>query len=62
MQPNPESAPPDAERPEQAARIAAMLKRWATEDVSHEPDWDVEALEPVRFATQPEMDSAARGS
>jgi hypothetical protein len=54
MQPNPESVPPEAERTEQAARLAAMLKRWATEDVSQEPDWDVEALERVRFGAQPE--------
>lgn len=62
MQPNPESAPPDAERTEQAARIAAMLKRWQTEDLSQEPDWDVDALQPVRFAMQSEIDSAAHGS
>ena len=62
MQPNPESAPPGAERTEQAARLAAMLKRWATEDVSQEPDWDVEALEPVRFSGQPKAASGALGS
>lgn len=62
MQPNPESAPPEAERTEQAARLAAMLKRWATEDVSQEPDWDVESLEPVLFSGQPKAASGALGS
>jgi len=62
MQPNPESAPPEAERTEQAARLAAMLKRWATEDVSQEPDWDVEALEPVRFSGQPDAASGTIGA
>ena len=32
---------------ERAARIAAMLDRWAAEDVSGEPDWSVEDLEPI---------------
>jgi hypothetical protein len=59
MQPNRESAPPEAERTEQAARLVAMLKRWATEDVSQEPDWDVDALVRVRFSGQPK---AASGS
>ena len=27
-----------------AARIAAMLDRWAAEDVSNEPEWDIEAI------------------
>ena len=62
MQPNPESAPPEAERTEQATRLVAMLKRWATEDVSQEPDWDVEAVERVRFSGQPKAASGALGS
>jgi hypothetical protein len=62
MQPNPESAPPEAERTEQAARLVAMLKRWATEDVSQEPDWDVEAVERVRFSGQPKAASGTLGS
>ena len=33
---------------ERAARIAAMLDRWEAEDVSGEPDWNVEDLEPLR--------------
>jgi hypothetical protein len=32
---------------ERAARIATMLDRWESEDVSGEPDWNVEDLEPV---------------
>ena len=62
MQPNPESAPPEAERAEQAARLAAMLKRWATEDVSQEPDWDAEALERVQLGGQPKAASDTHGS
>jgi len=38
-----------AERAQRAERVRAMLKRWAAEDVSDEPDWDVEDIEPVRF-------------
>ncbi len=34
---------------ERAARIAAMLDRWDAEDVSGEPEWDVEDLEPVKL-------------
>jgi hypothetical protein len=26
-----------------------MLLRWAGEDVNDEPEWDVDAIEPVRF-------------
>lgn len=32
-----------------AERVRAMLLRWAGEDVSDEPEWEVEAIEPVRF-------------
>ena len=32
---------------ERAARIAAMLDRWDAEDVSGEPEWNVEDLEPM---------------
>ena len=35
------------ERAERAARIAAMLDRWAAEDVSDEPEWDVGDIQPV---------------
>jgi hypothetical protein len=35
------------EKAERSARIAAMLDRWAAEDVSGEPDWSVEDLEPI---------------
>jgi hypothetical protein len=61
-EPTPESAPPEAERTEQAARLAAMLTRWATEDVSQEPDWDVGEVERVRFSGQPKAASGTLGS
>ena len=32
---------------DRAKRIAAMLDRWNSEDVSGEPDWNVEDLEPM---------------
>jgi hypothetical protein len=37
------------ERAERAARIAAMFDRWAAEDVSGEPDWDVEEFAPLNM-------------
>jgi hypothetical protein len=44
------------ETAERAARIAAMLDRWDTDDVSKEPDWTVADLEPItlRHGTQEE--------
>jgi hypothetical protein len=33
------------------SRIAAMLDRWETEDVSDEPEWDLTDIEPVMFRT-----------
>lgn len=35
------------ERAERAARIAAMLDRWAAEDVTGEPEWDVGDIQPM---------------
>lgn len=35
------------ERAERAARIAAMLDRWAVEDVTGEPEWDVGDIQPM---------------
>lgn len=35
------------EMAERAARIAAMLDRWESEDISSELDWNVEDLEPA---------------
>jgi len=35
------------EMAERAARIAAMLDRWAAEDVSDEPEWDVGDIQPM---------------
>jgi hypothetical protein len=34
------------ERAERSARVAAMLDRWAAEDVSDEPEWDVGDIQP----------------
>jgi len=38
---------PDVIRQERAARIEAMFRRWANEDVRDEPDWD--PTDVVRF-------------
>jgi hypothetical protein len=32
---------------DRAKRIAAMLDRWNSEDVSGEPEWNIEDLEPM---------------
>ena len=32
---------------DRAARIAAMLDRWESEDVSNEPEWNVDELHPM---------------
>jgi hypothetical protein len=32
---------------DRAQRVATMLDRWAAEDASDEPDWDVSDLEPL---------------
>jgi hypothetical protein len=40
-----------------------MLRRWAAEDVSDEPDWDVADIEPIQFrvpVVEPEADAGAR--
>jgi len=51
-----------AERAERAARIAAMLDRWASEDVTDEPEWDVGDIQPVtlRSSSSPVVDKPAR--
>ena len=36
-----------------AQRIAAMLGRWEAEDVSGEPDWDVDHIEPLKLRSHP---------
>lgn len=50
------------ERAERAARIAAMLDRWAAEDVSDEPEWDLEDIQPValRSSSGPVVDKPSR--
>lgn len=37
------------ERARRADRLAKMFARWETEDASDEPDWDVDAIAPLRF-------------
>ena len=49
----PAEFPSEVIRSEQAARIAAMLERWTTEDVSDEPDWDVDQVERIVFSSKP---------
>jgi hypothetical protein len=49
----PAELPSEVIRAEQAARVAAMFERWATEDVSDEPEWDVDQVEPVAFPSPP---------
>jgi hypothetical protein len=50
------------ERAERAARIAAMLDRWAAEDVSGEPEWDVADVQPMvlHSSSGPVVDKSAR--
>ena len=41
---------------ERAVRVAAMLDRWEAEDVSGEPEWNVEELEPMTLRHVPAGD------
>ena len=41
------------DRAERAARVAAMLDRWAAEDTSGEPDWDVDDVERLNLTRTP---------
>jgi hypothetical protein len=47
---------PATERAERAGRIAAMLDRWAAEDTTGEPDWDVETFERLDLTRSLESD------
>jgi hypothetical protein len=47
----PAGSPIDAVRAEQAARVATMLERWAAEDVSDEPGWDIDQIERISLTT-----------
>jgi len=38
---------PDDEALDRARRVATMLDRWAAEDVSSDPEWDVEQIAPL---------------
>jgi hypothetical protein len=42
-----QAPPPEADASERAARVRAMLERWAEEDVSGEPDWDPSEVAPL---------------
>jgi hypothetical protein len=50
------------EKAERAARIAAMLDRWASEDVSDEPEWEVRDIQPMtlRSSGGPLPDKSSR--
>jgi hypothetical protein len=37
------------DRARRAERLAKMFARWEAEDVSDEPEWDVEQIAPLRF-------------
>ena len=44
---------PIDERAARAERIAAMLDRWREEDLSQEPDWEVQDVQRVRLREHP---------
>jgi hypothetical protein len=56
----PAELPSEVIRAEQAARVAAMFERWAAEDVSDEPDWDVDQVEPIAFSPPPATPEPSR--
>ena len=39
----------EQERSERASRVAAMLERWAKQDVASEPSWDIDDVERLRL-------------
>jgi hypothetical protein len=39
----------EQERSERAARVTAMLERWAQQDVSREPEWDIDDVQRLRL-------------
>ncbi len=43
----------DEETAERAARIAAMLGRWDSENVADEPDWDTRDVPRLELRTPP---------
>ena len=40
---------PTVDAAERAARVRAMLTRWRAEEMSAEPDWEIEDIEPMRL-------------
>jgi hypothetical protein len=53
MTAKPAELPSEVVRAEQAARVAVMFERWATEDIADEPEWDVDQLEQMAFSPPP---------
>ena len=49
----------DVARVERAQRVASMLNRWAEEDCSDEPEWDADAIEPLRLAAPADSSGGA---
>lgn len=39
---------------ERASRIAAMLARWSAEDISEEPEWSIDDIEPMMLHQAPD--------
>jgi len=39
----------EQERSERAARVTAMLEHWAQQDVSREPEWDIDDVQRLRL-------------
>ncbi|MGD8859482.1 MAG: hypothetical protein PVI30_05680 [Myxococcales bacterium] len=55
----PAGRPPVDDGTERAARVKAMLARWRTEDVSDEPEWDVEDISALQLEQKPTSDTGA---
>jgi hypothetical protein len=45
----PSEVPMEVIRRELAARVTAMFERWAADDVSDEPEWDIDQIERLGF-------------
>lgn len=49
----------EEEAAERAARVRAMLARWAAEDVGSEPAWDVDDIAPMSLGDSHRDDDEA---
>ena len=56
----PAGLPSEIIRAEQAARVVAMFERWASEDVSGEPEWDIDQIERITFSSPPTATEPSR--